>query len=365
VVTSVPDEEGRLRSVGGSADTGELDAIVFEIAQWVKRESKAAGLPTPATRSETGDAQWPVSVRFSQIGYSDNRRDVFIPLQTASRIEGVLYIGERTDGRPYSYRKARLMVAVANQAAAFLERTHLQSVAVQADALRQGDKLKSTFVSSVSHELKTPLASITATVSNLLEQDVDWSAERVRQELEAVQDDLIRLNNSIGALMDLSRLESAAWEPQKELYQLGEVLGTAVARIPQKQRGRIQFDLPEDLPMIRVDFMQWTRALENLLSNALTYSQEHRPVKVGASAAGDGLKIWVEDSGTGIAPEDKERVFEKFYRGKTSRGIHSGTGLGLAVTREIVRYHGGKIWVEDVAPHGARMVVSLPGENSV
>jgi signal transduction histidine kinase len=197
-------------------------------------------------------------------------------------------------------------------------------------------------------------------VSNLLEQDVKWDRAHVREELEAVQDDLTRLNNSIGALLDLSRLEASAWEPKKDIYEFGEILGTAISKIPQKQRGRITYDLPDDLPMICVDFPQWARALQNLLENALSYSPESTTVRVGASYTPTEVRMWVQDEGPGIKPQDKSRIFEKFYRGETSGKVPSGTGLGLAVTKEIVRFHGGKIWVEDVVPQGARMIISLP-----
>jgi two-component system sensor histidine kinase KdpD len=293
-------------------------------------------------------------------GRDEGKDEIFIPLRTASRQEGALYIGCRLDGEPFSERDIRFLEALANLSAAFLERKHLQSVAVQSEALQEADKLKNTLISSVSHELKTPLASITATVSNLLEQDVEWDEPHVREELLAVEDDLQRLNSSIGALLDLSRLEASAWEPKKELYEFGEILGTAVSKIPQKQRSRIKYDLPDDLPQIAVDFPQWSRAIQNLLENALSYSPEESSVRVGASASEDDVRIWVEDEGPGILPEDKNRIFEKFYRGATSAKVPSGTGLGLAVTREIVKSHQGRIWVEDVAPHGARMVISLP-----
>lgn len=360
VVLLLSGESGKLEEVRSPSDECASSSAVLETAEWVYRESKAIGLPIPSTRSGIGKGGWPVSVTPDSMGLHTDRNEIYIPLQTASRQEGVLVVGERGDGKPYSLRDAQLLIAVANQSAAFLERKHLQSVAVQADALQEADKLKSTLVSSVSHELKTPLASVTATVSNLLEQDVDWDGEHVHEELEAIQDDLQRLNSSIGALLDLSRLEASAWEPKKDLYEFGEILGTAVSKIPQKQRGRISYDLPDDLPMISVDFPQWARAIQNLLENALSYSPESSSVRVGASHTQSEVRMWVEDNGPGVPPQDKERIFEKFYRGETSGKVPSGTGLGLAVTREIVRFHGGKIWVEDVAPHGARMVISLP-----
>lgn len=362
VALFLSDSNGKLQQVRAQSDECALPQSVLDAVEWVLKESKAIGLPIPTRRSRMSGGGWPVSASPGSTGLQVRQNEVYIPLQTASRQEGVLYVGERGDGKPYTLRDAQLLVAVANQSAAFLERKHLQSVAVQADALQEADKLKTTLVSSVSHELKTPLASITATVSNMLEQDVEWDADHTRQELEAIQDDLQRLNSSIGALLDLSRLEASAWEPKKDLYEFGEILGTAVSKIPQKQRGRIVFELPDDLPMISVDFPQWARALQNLLENALSYSPDTSPVKVGASHTGNEVRMWVEDEGPGIPPQDKKRIFEKFYRGETSGKVPSGTGLGLAVTREIVRFHGGKIWVEDVAPHGARMVISLPGE---
>ena len=179
-----------------------------------------------------------------------------------------------------------------------------------------------------------------------------------------MQEDLQRLNNSIGALLDLSRLESSAWEPHKELFEFGEILGTAMSKIPQKMRSRVEFVLPEELPMIKVDFLQWTRVLQNLLENALNYSPAGSIVRIGAFVTSSDFKIWVEDEGPGISVEEKERIFDKFYRGKAASSVPSGTGLGLAVTREIVKSHGGKIWVEDVAPRGARMVISLLKETN-
>lgn len=357
------DEEGELYPLS-SVTEGDcpLDPSVVEIARWAYDQSKAVGLPQIEKRSDPAASGWPISVGHVQAGANDERLDLFIPLQTANRREGILYVGARTDGEPYSVSDAGPLVSVANQTAAFLERTRLQSAAVQADALREADRLKSTLMSSVSHELKTPIASIAATVSNLAEEDVEWDVEKVRPELASVQEDLNRLTGSINALLDLSRLESAAWEPRKEWFELADVLWTAVSKIPQKQKPRIEVSLPDTLPMVHVDVVQMARAVENLLTNALIYSPRETPVRMGASLDDGAFRIWVEDEGPGIRPDEREKIFDKFYRGESSSQSSSGTGLGLAVAREIVRFHGGRIWVEDVAPHGARFVISLPLE---
>jgi two-component system sensor histidine kinase KdpD len=342
-----------------SPDCPETTEDVWTIAEWVRREAKAVGLPR-ATGAVMADAKgWPVSVSHAEAGALGKRQDIFLPLQSPSRMEGVLYVGARADGSPYTAHGAGLLVSIANQAAAFLERKHLQAAAVQADALREADRLKSTFISSISHELRTPLASVTATITGLLEGDVSWDAATARSELEAIREDLDRLNSSIGSLLDLSRLESAAWEPKPDSFELGEILGTVLARIPEDARDRLSFQLPEDLPTIRVDFDQWARLLQILIENALAYG-ESRPVKLAAVSAPKEIRMWVEDDGPGIPDEEKNRVFDKFYRGASAPKSPSGTGLGLAIALEIVRSHHGRIWVEDAEPHGARFVISLP-----
>ena len=333
---------------------------VTELVAWVDRQSKAIGLPAAPSSLRVQGQEWPITVSHREAGAAEDRNNMFVPLQTATRQSGVLYVGERRDGSAYTFQEARLVVALAYQASVFLERTYLQSVAVQADALKEADRLKSTLVSAVSHELKTPLASLEATFTNLLEQDSPLGEEHVRRELQAVKQDLDRLDGSIDSLLDLSRLEASAWEPELEEYELGEIVGTVLSRMPERDRSRVSCSLPPDLPPIQVDFAQWGRVLEHLLRNALAYAGPGTPVRVGASSTFQEVRLWVEDEGPGIAPDERERIFLKFYRGKSTAAVSSGTGLGLAITREIVRFHGGRIWVEDVIPHGARFAIALP-----
>jgi two-component system, OmpR family, sensor histidine kinase KdpD len=215
-------------------------------------------------------------------------------------------------------------------------------------------------VSSVSHELKTPLAAATARVTGLLEEGESCDAVRVHDELSAVAEDLGRLNDSIGDLLDLSRLESDAWEPHFDSYDVRDILGTVLSRLSAVQRDRMRFDLPADLPEVRADFAQLARAISNLVENALEYSPADTSVKVGAHVRGTALEIWVEDSGPGVPDSEKSQVFEKFYRGAASAHVPSGTGLGLTIAREILRTHRGTLRVEDKQGQGARFVLSLP-----
>ncbi|MHB1460428.1 MAG: DUF4118 domain-containing protein [Armatimonadota bacterium] len=352
------DKISEFTSVGEREEPAEPS--VMAIAEWAYEQSKAVGLPPIDKRSDPTTVGWPISVEHTLAGADRSRNDLYIPLQSADRQEGILYVGPRFDGQPYSISGVRPLVAAANQTAAFLERKRLQTAAVQADALREADRFKSTLMSSVSHELKTPIASITATVSNLASEDVEWNLESVAPELASVQEDLNRLSGSINALLDLSRLESSAWEPKKEWYDMADLIWSALSKIPQKQKPRVEVLLPDTLPMVCVDFVQMARALENVLANALAYSPSDSPVRMGVSMGTNEFRIWIEDEGAGILPSEREKIFDKFYRGDSTARSTSGTGLGLAVTREIVRYHDGRIWVEDVVPHGARFVISLP-----
>jgi signal transduction histidine kinase len=135
-------------------------------------------------------------------------------------------------------------------------------------------------------------------------------------------------------------------------------------KLPDAQRRRVTFAVPEDLPPLYVDFQQWSQALQHLLENALMYAPAETTVTVGAISTPRETRIWVEDQGPGVPMSERERIFEQFYRGETAATAPSGTGLGLAITAEIVRTSGGRIWVEDVQPHGARFVIAIPNDAS-
>ena len=202
-------------------------------------------------------------------------------MRSPSGVVGLLAVAPRPEGRAYSPSETRLVRSLANLVGAFLERERLQEQATLAAAEREADRLKSTLLSSVSHELKTPLAALTATVSNLLEADVDWDEKSVRDELRAIVGDVARLNNSIGALLDLSRLEAHAWEPRRELYELGDIIAAGIDTLPAHLRGRVAVDLTDEAPIVEVDFVQWTRVIQNLLENAFLYAGDGT-VTIGA-----------------------------------------------------------------------------------
>lgn len=348
-----PGDRAALLAQAGGPASGVAESA---LADWVMRSDKAIGLPLAG---DPAVGQHPVSVATNEAVPGLVADGIFLPLQTGECLEGVLY-ARPLGGAVVTPQAVRHLVAVANLAAAFLERRRLEEGVAQAVALQESDRLKAAFVSSVSHELKTPLAAVTARVTGLLEEGEGCGATRVRDELRSVAEDLGRLDSSIGDLVDVSRLESDAWRPQPDSWDVAELLGTVASRIPVASKARVRFEVAEDLPTVMVDFRQVVRAISTTIDNALAYAPGDEPVVVGARVLGTDLLVWVEDSGPGIPDDEKQRVFDKFYRGSASAAVPSGTGLGLTIVHEIARAHGGRAWVEDAVPHGARFVLSLP-----
>jgi two-component system sensor histidine kinase KdpD len=369
IVREVVSVLGASRSALRSADEGGGRALLAEageqssgraeqaLSDWVLANDKAVGLPPVPGLSMS---ERPASTGAADAVEGAVADGVYLPLQTNRGLEGVLYARPIAGAAGFDDDQLRMLVAIGNLASSYLERQRLQRAAATADAERETERLKGTLVSSVSHELKTPLAAVTATVTGLLEEDGPLDTGRVRDELRAIERDLARLHGSIGDLLDVSRLESDSWRTHPDEYDVTEILGTVASRLPADARGRLTFDMAEGLPTVRVDFTQWARALQNVIENALAYSPAGTPVTIGSKSLSGDVIVWIEDRGPGVPDAEKQKVFEKFYRGSMSERVASGTGLGLAIAREIVRAHKGRIWVEDAEPQGARFVVSVP-----
>lgn len=345
--------EVRLVSQRGQGTASSKEQTLVE---WVLREGKAIGF----TSVEVPADQRPVSVAADGALPGVVATGTYLPLQTADWFEGVLFTLPGHPGGP-TPDEARLLAAVANLSASCLQRQALETAAAHADALQEADRLKSTLVSSVSHELKTPLAAATASITGLLEESEPRDPIRLNEELTAVADALGRLDASIGDLLDLSRLESAAWEPRLERYDVGEILGAVLAKLPKRQRERLAFDIADPAPEVRVDFAQLVRAVTNLVENALAYSNEPDRVIVRAFVRPSvrEVVIEVEDSGPGVPDEEKPRVFEKFYRGRAAVSAPGGSGLGLAIAAEIAKSLGGRVHVADADGGGAVFSITL------
>jgi two-component system sensor histidine kinase KdpD len=257
-------EGGELRALCSAPQGACAATAESEVAAWVYLHNEPLGLP--GAPQAPPNAATPPS--------APEGGGMYLPLRCPSGLSGVLAVAPRADGRPYSPADARLVASLSNLVGAFLERQALQAAATRAEAEREAGSLKASLLSSVSHELKTPLAALTATVSNLLESDVDWDEESVRDELHAIVGDIARLNSSIGALLDLSRLEARAWEPRREPCDLADIVEAGIDALPAHRHRRIRVDLPEEPSIVDVDFAQWTLVLRNLMELSLIHISE-------------------------------------------------------------------------------------------
>ena len=263
---------------------------------------------------------------------------------------------------------ALLLVAlllVVRGAASLVRRRHAERVrlierAAQADALRQADALKNELISVVSHELRTPLTSVVGFTELLLSRGFD-EAQRAGF-LRLLHQESLRLTALVDEFVDLQRIESGRQQLAAVPTDLREVLTHAVATRQDDPSNPLVLDLSAELPLVQADADQVYQVLANLLSNAKKYSPQGGEVRVSAIARDGEVEVSVADRGLGIPPEAMERLFERFFRIDTSdRRAIRGTGLGLAVVRQIVAAHGGRIWAEsEGAGRGARFVFTLP-----
>ena len=220
--------------------------------------------------------------------------------------------------------------------------------------MREADELKNTLLSLVSHELRTPLAAIKASASGLLQDPAGWNAPALEEALQAINEESDRLSGLVNKLLDLSRLEAGAWKPLWDWCDLLDVLGTALARLPERDGQRVCVSAPPDLPLVRADFVQMAQVMTNLLENAAKYAPPETAIAVTLRAAGNDVRVDVADGGTGIPIDQSEAVFARFHRmERHRRGGQPGTGLGLAICRGIVEAHSGRIWQESAPRRGA------------
>jgi two-component system sensor histidine kinase KdpD len=251
-----------------------------------------------------------------------------------------------------------------DQAASVIERARLRRESLQIELLKRTDALRAALLSSVSHDLRTPLSSIKAAASSLLQEDVQWDEEARQSFALAIEHEADRLNRLVGNLLDMSRIEGGALKPEKEWYPVDELIHDVLDHMQPVLQGRtVQTHLPEDLPPVELDYLQMDQVLTNLIENAVRYTPPESPIEVSAQVDGEQMVISVADHGPGIPQADKERVFDKFYRvlgTQRNAATIPGSGLGLAVSKGLVEAHGGHIWVEDRPGGGSIFRFTLP-----
>ena len=258
-------------------------------------------------------------------------------------------------GRALPAEDRRVLGAFAAQAAVVLDRQRLVGEAEEARKLAEGNKIRTSLLAAVSHDLRTPLAAIKAAVSSLRSDDVEWSEADRAELLAGIEDGSDRLDHLVGNLLDMSRLQTGTVTPLIRAVDLDEVVPMALGGVPD---GSAELDVPESLPMVEVDKGLLERAVANIVENAVKYSPPEVPVVVAASVLGDRVELRVVDRGPGVPDEDKDGIFEPFQRfGDAPRG--SGVGLGLAVARGFVEAMGGTVTADDTPGGGLTMTLTF------
>jgi two-component system, OmpR family, sensor histidine kinase KdpD len=269
---------------------------------------------------------------------------LFLPLRTGSGPVGVIGVSREAPGALLAADELRLLEALADQTAVAIERISLARGLAEARVLAETERLRAALLTSISHDLRTPLASIIGTVSSLRSYADKYDARERDELLATLHDEAERLNRFIGNLLDMTRLESGAIELNLDLFDIGDIIGTALQRAASLLADHsVEVAIAPNLPMLRIDPILFEQAMFNLLDNATKYAPPGSRIDVCARRDGEVVVVEVLDEGPGIPSADLERVFDKFYRVQAQDRRRAGTGLGLAICRGFLDAQGGHI----------------------
>jgi len=276
---------------------------------------------------------------------------------------GTLVAERPAGGRPFSRDDQLLLEAAARQATAALDRARLDARARNAQLDAETNQLRAAMFSSVTHDLRTPLASIKAGVTSLLDAAVHHDPAQERELLTTILEETDRLNRLVGNLLDLARIRAGALTPTRQPGAMDEIVEVVLARMrPRLADHVVTADLPATLPDVSVDPVQLDQVLTNLLENAGRHAPKGSEIRVSVLWLHGAVQVRVSDEGPGIPLDERDRVFEAFYRGSSSPET-SGSGLGLAISKAVVVAHGGRIWIEDNPGGGCVVAFEIPGED--
>jgi two-component system sensor histidine kinase KdpD len=339
VVVFLPGPDAHLVRRAGELPSGTDEASERGVAQWVQEHAQMAG---------RGSATLP------------GARALYLPLATARGTVGVLGVEPPSGESLATPEQLHLLETFAAQTALAIERVALVEEAQQAHLRSETERLRNSLLSAVSHDLRTPLATITGSASALVEQEAELDAAARRELAQAIQEEADRLNRLVQNLLEMTRLESGGIRVRKDWEPLEEVIGSALERVEKRLGARhVDIRLAPDLPLVPLDPLLIEQVLINLLDNAIKYTPGDTPIEISASIDDHAVRVVVADRGPGFAPGEESRVFDKFYRGETV-GTRSGAGLGLAIARGIVEVHGGEIVAEPRPGGGALFRFTLP-----
>lgn len=320
-----------------SASTFAVDDKQYSVAVWAFENGRTAGRFTDTLPQATAQ---------------------FLPLRTRDRTVGVIGMRTRAEER-LSFDQELLLETFASQIALAIERENLDEAAEHNAMLRESERLYTTLLNSISHELRTPIATITGAASSLLDPQTGRDEAARLQLIHDIQDAGYRLNRLVTNLLDMSRLESGKLLLKLEWCDVSDIIGVVVKQFDRSLNGRpLALNQANDLPLLRLDFVLMEQVLVNLLDNACTYTPPGKPIEISTACVDGVVTIDVTDHGPGVAPADMGHIFDKFYR--APKAATGGTGLGLSICRGLVEAHGGTLTAENVPGAGARFTIRLP-----
>ncbi len=334
-----PDAGGTLQVLSPLAPAPLVDEKEYGVADWVYRRGELAG---------AGTATLPAA------------QALHLPLIGSGGVVGVLMVASPDLRRFQDPSDRHLLEAFAGQVGVALERVTLAERTQQARLEVEAERLRTSLLSSLSHDLRTPLGVITGAASSLRERPEGLAPEARQDLLDSILEESQRMNRLIGNLLDMIRLETGSLQVQKEWQPLEDAVGVALIRLGERLRQHpVEVRLPPDLPLVPLDAVLLEQVFINLLENAAKYTPEGTPIEIFAAASPGVVTVSIADRGPGIAAGEEERIFEKFFR---SEGAPpgKGVGLGLTIARGIVTAHGGRIWAEPREGGGAVFRFTLP-----
>lgn len=287
----------------------------------------------------------------------DNAPVTCLSIMTHRNTEGEIRLWYKQNS--LTEAETRLLEAFSNQGALAIERIHLTEGENKIRVLEESDRIKTSLLNSVSHELRSPLAAIKASISSLRSGAVDWDNAARIELLTTVEEETDKLNLLVGNLLDMSRIESGALKPLERWNSIAEIaMGVAARMRTQLQEHHLKFDFAKDLPLVPTDYVMMEQVFTNLISNSIKYAPVDTQILISAVEIKDSIQVIVQNQSSHVKEEYLEHIFDKFFR-VTEADKVIGTGLGLSICKGIIEAHGGKIWAENL-PKGFCFVFTLP-----
>jgi two-component system sensor histidine kinase KdpD len=340
--------------IAGVAGVGRCSIFLPDEAGHLRLHTAAPG----GTNRRVGAVPEPALRAFSTARPAEHASGLFFPLTVGERVMGVLHVEPLPGEARLPDVTYRLLGTFAAQAAVVIERLRLQLEAAKTEILRKTDELKSALLSAVSHDLRTPLASIRIAATALLQDDVRSNEPTRRELLQLIDTEADRLARLVSNLLDLSRIEAGVLKPVKEWRDIQEVVARAVDHLHDRlPEHRVVVDIAADFPLVPLDLTQIEDVLVNLLDNAVRHSPEGTPIRISVAQQEHDVVVQVENDGPPVPVDTTDQIFTRFYSGQRDR---RRVGLGLAICKGLIEAHGGRIWVERPGEPGARFAFALP-----